>query len=188
MIEGLKSWIITILISAFIVNIVDMMLPDSKLKPYINLVINFIFVFMVITPIINLFSNNISFEDKILSTISGYNKEYAESAEQLAIKSGADKLASGYEEGLKSVLKLKLDNYGYDLEDIEFDGENISNIKIKEKNISNKNEKQDIQSSEDEKIEQVFKEDENVSNLKKEELKEDLVKILDVSIETIEID
>ena len=41
MIEGLKSWIITILISAFIVNIVDMMLPDSKLKPYINLVINF---------------------------------------------------------------------------------------------------------------------------------------------------
>ena len=54
--------------------------------------------------------------------------------------------------------------------------------------MSNKNEKQDIQSSEDEKIEQVFKEDENVSNLKKEELKEDLVKILDVSIETIEID
>ena len=103
MIEGLKSWIITILISAFIVNIVDMMLPDSKLKPYINLVINFIFVFMVITPIINLFSNNISFEDKILSTISGYNKEYAESAEQLAIKSGADKLASGYEEGLKFI-------------------------------------------------------------------------------------
>ena len=66
MIESLKSWIVTILISAFIVNIVDMMLPKSKLKPYINLVINFIFVFTVVTPIINLFSNNVSFEDKIL--------------------------------------------------------------------------------------------------------------------------
>ena len=188
MIESLKSWIVTILISAFIVNIVDMMLPKSKLKPYINLVINFIFVFTVVTPIINLFSNNVSFEDKILSSIARYNKEYAESSEELAINSGANNLESGYEDGLKSVLKLKLDDYGYDLEDIEFNGNDISNIKIKEKNNSNKNEKEDIQSSKDEKTEQVFKEDKEITSLKEEELKEDLVKILDVSIETIEID
>ncbi|MDU2198530.1 MAG: stage III sporulation protein AF, partial [Peptostreptococcaceae bacterium] len=52
MLESLKSWIITILIGAFIVSIVDMILPKSKIKPYINLVVNFIFVFIVITPII----------------------------------------------------------------------------------------------------------------------------------------
>ena len=44
MLENIKSWIVTILIGAFIVNIVDMILPSSKLKPYINLVVNFIFV------------------------------------------------------------------------------------------------------------------------------------------------
>ena len=191
MIESLKSWIITILIGAFIVSIVDMLLPKSKIKPYINLVVNFIFVFIVITPIISLFSGDFSLEDKILKMMSDYNKEYIESSNKLASESGTNSLANSYEEGLKQVLKLKLDEYGYELEDIEFEGSDISNIKLKEKNNSNKLENEDIQSSENEKTEPVFKNDEkqqNESSLDQQKLKDDLVEILDVSIETIEID
>lgn len=191
MIESLKSWIITILIGAFIVSIVDMLLPKSKIKPYINLVVNFIFVFIVITPIISLFSGDFSLEDKILKMMSDYNKEYIESSNKLASESGTNSLANNYEEGLKQVLKLKLDEYGYELEDIEFEGSDISNIKLKEKNNSNKLENEDIQSSENEKTEPVFKNDEkqqNESSLDQQKLKDDLVEILDVSIETIEID
>ena len=191
MIESLKSWIITILIGAFIVSIVDMLLPKSKIKPYINLVVNFIFVFIVITPIISLFSGDFSLEDKILKMMSDYNKEYIESSNKLASESGTNSLANNYEEGLKQVLKLKLDEYGYELEDIEFEGSDISNIKLKEKNNSNKTENEDIQSSENEKTEPVFKNDEkqqNESSLDQQKLKDDLVEILDVSIETIEID
>ncbi|WP_304970467.1 stage III sporulation protein AF, partial [Romboutsia ilealis] len=44
---SIKTWIVTVLIGAFIVNIVDMILPSSKMKPYINLVVNFIFVFIL---------------------------------------------------------------------------------------------------------------------------------------------
>ena len=190
MLESLKSWIITILIGAFIVSIVDMILPKSKIKPYINLVVNFIFVFIVITPIISLLSGNMSLEDKLLQLMNSYNKEYIESSNRLASETGKNSLINGYEEGLKQVLELKLDEYGYDLEDIEFNGSEISNIKLKEKNNSNKNEKEDIQSSENEKTEQVFKEEgkEHELNLSEDELKDNLVKILDVSIETIEID
>ncbi|QJA09191.1 stage III sporulation protein AF [Romboutsia sp. CE17] len=191
MIESLKSWIITILIGAFIVSIVDMLLPKSKIKPYINLVVNFIFVFIVITPIISLFSGDFSLEDKILKMMSDYNKEYIESSNKLASESGTNSLANNYEEGLKQVLKLKLDEYGYELEDIEFEGSDISNIKLKEKNNSNKLENEDIQSSENEKTKPVFKNDEkqqNESSLDQQKLKDDLVEILDVSIETIEID
>ena len=191
MIESLKSWIITILIGAFIVSIVDMLLPKSKIKPYINLVVNFIFVFIVITPIISLFSGDFSLEDKILKMTSDYNKEYIESSNKLASESGTNSLANNYEEGLKQVLKLKLDEYGYELEDIEFEGSDISNIKLKEKNNSNKLENEDIQSSENEKTKPVFKNDEkqqNESSLDQQKLKDDLVEILDVSIETIEID
>lgn len=191
MIDSLKSWIITILIGAFIVSIVDMLLPKSKIKPYINLVVNFIFVFIVITPIISLFSGDSSLEDKILKMMSDYNKEYIESSNKLASESGTNSLANNYEEGLKQVLKLKLDEYGYELEDIEFEGSDISNIKLKEKNNSNKTENEDIQSSENEKTEPVFKNDEkqqNESSLDQQKLKDDLVEILDVSIETIEID
>ncbi|MBC5996046.1 stage III sporulation protein AF [Romboutsia ilealis] len=190
MIESLKSWIITILIGAFIVSIVDMILPKSKIKPYVNLVVNFIFVFIVITPIISLFSGSMSLEDKLLQLMNSYNKEYIDSSNKLASETGKNSLTNGYEEGLKQVLELKLGEYGYDLEDIEFNGTEISNIKLKDKNNSNKNEKEDIQSNENEKTEQVFKEEgkEHELNLSEDELKDNLVKILDVSIETIEID
>lgn len=194
MIDSIKMWIITILIGAFIVNIVNMILPESKIKPYINLVLNFIFVFIVLTPIIGLFSKDMSLEDKILQSMTYYNKEYVDSINELADKTGNNSLSKGYESGLKDVLKLKLDEYGYELDDIEFDGSEIGNIKVKEKNNSNKNQNEDIQSNENEKSEQVFKDKsapkdkEHELDLSKDKLKEDLVKILDVSIETIEID
>ena len=66
MLESIKTWIVTVLIGAFIVNIVDMILPSSKIKPYINLVVNFIFVFIILTPIANFFSKDMSLEDIIV--------------------------------------------------------------------------------------------------------------------------
>lgn len=192
MLNDIKMWIVTILVGAFIVNIVDMILPSSKLKPYINLVLNFIFVFIVLTPVINLFSTNMSLEDRILKYMGEYNKEYVDSVNELASKTGNSSLSKGYEDGLKEVLKLKLEEYGYELEDIEFDGSNIESIKVK--NNSNKNSKEDIQSNENEKSQQVFKDKDTKKdtnselNLSENELKKDLVEILDVSIETIQID
>lgn len=194
MLDNIKMWIVTILIGAFIVNIVDMILPSSKLKPYINLVVNFIFVFIVLTPIIGVFSKNISLEDTILKSIGKYNKEYVDSINELAGKTGHDSLSKGYEDGLKEVLELKLGEYGYELKDMEFNGSDIENIKIKEKN-SNKSKKEDIQSKEKENLKQAFKDkdqkevkEEHELNLDSDKLKKDLVKILDVSIDDIEID
>lgn len=194
MLDNIKMWIVTILIGAFIVNIVDMILPSSKLKPYINLVVNFIFVFIVLTPIIGLFSKNISLEDTILKSIGKYNKEYVDSINELADKTGHNSLSKGYEDGLKEVLELKLGEYGYELKDMEFNGSDIENIKIKEKN-SNKSKNEDIQSNEKENLKQAFKDkdqkevkEEHELNLDSDKLKKDLVKILDVSIDDIEID
>lgn len=192
MLDSIKMWIATILVGAFIVNIVDMILPSSKLKPYINIVLNFIFVFIALTPIINLFSKDISLEDRVLKYMSSYNKEYVDSVNELADKTGNNSLTKGYEDGVKQVLQLKLDEYGYELEDIKFKGSNIENIKLK--NNSNKSVEEDIQFNENEKSQQVFKDkgtSDNSSqelNLSEENLKENLIEILDVSIETIQID
>ena len=194
MLENIKNWIVTILIGAFIVNIVDMILPSSKLKPYINLVVNFIFVFIVLTPIINFFSKDMSLDNKILKSMTEYSKQYVDSSNQLAQKTGNSSLTKGYEDGLKEVLKLKLNEYGYELDEIELNGNKIEKITVKDKNNSNKNQNEDIQSKENEKAQQVFNEDDEQQNskhsidLNKDKLKEDLVKILDVSIEAIQID
>ena len=166
MLESIKTWIVTVLIGAFIVNIVDMILPSSKIKPYINLVVNFIFVFIILTPIANFFSKDMSLEDKILKYMSEYNKQYVDSVNE----------------------------YGYELDEIELEGNKIGKISVKDKNNSNKSENEDIQSKENEKSKQVFNEKDEPKNTKhsldlsEDKLKEDLVKILDVSIETIEID
>ncbi len=79
-----------------------------------------------------------SLEDRILKSMGSYNKQYVDSTNALAKETGNNSLSKGYEDGLKEVLKLKLDEYGYDLEDIELNGANINNIKIKEKNNSAK--------------------------------------------------
>ena len=179
MLESIKTWIVTVLIGAFIVNIVDMILPSSKIKPYINLVVNFIFVFIILTPIANFFSKDMSLEDKILKYMSEYNKQYVDSVNGLADKTGNNSLSKGYEDGLKEVLKLKLNEYGYELDEIELEGNKIGKISVKDKNKKSK---------------QVFNEKDEPKNTKhsldlsEDKLKEDLVKILDVSIETIEID
>lgn len=193
MLNDIKMWIVTILIGAFIVNIVDMLLPSSKIKPYINLVLNFIFVFIVLTPIISFLSKGMSLEDRILKYMGEYNKEYVNSVNALASKTGNNSLSKGYEDGLKEVLKLKLEEYGYELEDIQLNGSKIENIKLKENN-SNKTLNEDIQSIENENLQQVFKDKDKKKNdnkeldLKEDKIKDELVKILDVSIETIQID
>ncbi|HJG96226.1 MAG TPA: stage III sporulation protein AF, partial [Romboutsia timonensis] len=112
----------------------------------------------------------------------------------LADRTGNNNLSKGYEDGLKEVLKLKLNEYGYELDELEIKGNKIGKITVKDKNNSNKIENEDIQSKENEKSQQVFNEnDEQRStkhslDLNEDNLKEDLVKILDVSIEAIEID
>lgn len=164
---------------------VDMILPNTKTKPYINLVCNFIFVFMIISPVVSLFSNNMSLEDTILKKMSDYSKMYVDSYNDLAGKTNNENLNKGYEDGLKSVLQLKLDEYGYELEDLQINGSEIETIKIKEKNSNNDN-KEDIQSN-DTQDEEVFRSKSEL-NLKESKLKEDLINVLDISIEDIEID
>lgn len=162
-----------------------MILPNTKVKPYINLVCNFIFVFMIISPLVSFFSSNMSLEDTILRKMSDYSKMYVDSYNDLAGKTNNENLSKGYEDGLKSVLQLKLDEYGYELENLTINGSEIETIKIKEKN-SNNDSKEDIQSN-DSKEEEVFK-NKSELNLKESKLKEDLIKVLDISIEDIEID
>lgn len=108
---------------------------------------------------------------------------YVDSYNDLAGKTNNENLSKGYEDGLKSVLQLKLDEYGYELEDLTINGSEIETIKIKEKNSNNDN-KEDIQSND---TEEVFRSKSEL-NLKESKIKEDLIKVLDISIEDIQID
>ena len=198
----IKSWIICILIGAFIVNIVDMVLPESKLKPYINLVCNFIFIFIVISPIVSFLSSGDSLEDKLLKSMNDYNEKYVETNKDLADGNNNFDLNKEYQNNLKTVLQLKLDEYGYELEDIDFDGTDIESLKIKEKdnqnnlNLSNQNNEsksEDDNTGKNDNTNQnesseVFRNSTTNKKQNENNLKNDLIKILEVSIDKIEID
>ncbi len=192
------------MIGAFIINIVDMVLPESKLKPYINLVCNFIFIFIVISPIVSFFSVDELLENKILKSMTDYNERYIESNKELANGNNSFNLDNEYQNNLKGVLQMKLDEYGYELEDIDFDGTDIESLKIKEKNSEqdlnlsqNKSDSQENKINKDDKNKEskskgtdseVFKNDTRNKSENEDKLKNDLIKILEVSIDKIKID
>ena len=91
---------------------------------------------------------------------------YVDSYNDLAGKTNNENLSKGYEDGLKSVLQLKLDEYGYELEDIKINGSEIETIKIKEKNSNNDN-NEDIQSN-DMQEEEVFRSKSELNLIRKQ--------------------
>ena len=179
-----------------------MVLPESKLKPYINLVCNFIFIFIVISPIVSFLSSGDSLEDKLLKSMNNYNEKYVETNKDLADGNNNFDLNKEYQNNLKTVLQLKLDEYGYELEDIDFDGTDIESLKIKEKdnqnNLNLSNQKNNSESKENNtdknnnthqnKSSEVFKNSTTNKKQNENNLKNDLIKILEVSIDKIEID
>ena len=179
-----------------------MVLPESKLKPYINLVCNFIFIFIVISPIVSFLSSGDSLEDKLLKSMNNYNEKYVETTKDLADGNNNFDLNKEYQNNLKTVLQLKLDEYGYELEDIDFDGTDIESLKIKEKdnqnNLNLSNQKNNSESKENNtdknnntnqnKSSEVFRNSTTNKTQNENNLKNDLIKILEVSIDKIEID
>ena len=179
-----------------------MVLPESKLKPYINLVCNFIFIFIVISPIVSFLSSGDSLENKLLKSMNSYNEKYVETNKDLADGNNNFDLNKEYQNNLKTVLQLKLDEYGYELEDIDFDGTDIESLKIKEKdnqnNLNLSNQKNNSESKENNtdknnntnqnKSSEVFKNSTTNKKQNENNLKNDLIKILEVSIDKIEID
>lgn len=179
-----------------------MVLPESKLKPYINLVCNFIFIFIVISPIVSFLSSGDSLEDKLLKSMNNYNEKYVETNKDLADGNNNFDLNREYQNNLKTVLQLKLDEYGYELEDIDFDGTDIESLKIKEKdnqnNLNLSNQKNNSESKENNtdknnntnqnKSSEVFRNSTTNKTQNENNLKNDLIKILEVSIDKIEID
>lgn len=188
-----------------------MVLPESKLKPYINLVCNFIFIFIVISPIVSFLSSGDSLEDKLLKSMNDYNEKYVETNKDLADGNNNFDLNKEYQNNLKTVLQLKLDEYGYELEDIDFDGTDIESLKIKEKdnqnnlNLSNqknnseskenntdkndsKEEKDKTDNTNQNESSEVFRNSTTNKQQNENNLKNDLIKILEVSIDKIEID
>ncbi|OPJ56941.1 stage III sporulation protein AF [Alkalithermobacter paradoxus] len=182
----IKVWISTILIGAFIVNVIELILPSGNLKPYVNLVLSFMFIFIIITPISNFFSKDIPLEDKILQKYSDFQYKYHQSAATLN-NVNLKEIETNYFNYLKETLNIKLKDHGYEVDNIEIKDNEVKNLTIREikfKENSNNESNEEIKLKENESYKEAFKSKESPNE---DNLKNELNQIFKISVEKIKI-
>lgn len=64
--ELLREWIITIISTIIFIAFVEILIPNSKQKRYIDMVVGFLIVIVILNPLINIINSGIDFEGEIL--------------------------------------------------------------------------------------------------------------------------
>jgi len=67
-VELLREWIITIISVIIFVAFVEILIPNSNHKRYINVVVGFLLMIVILNPITNLIGGEIDFEEGIIKT------------------------------------------------------------------------------------------------------------------------
>lgn len=184
--DALKEWMSTILIAAFIINLIDLVLPSGNLKPYINLVLSFILILIIVTPLADLLKKDMSLEDSILKEYNEFEYKYNQKLMSFDNNIDKNKIKENYSSYLKESVNIKLKEYGYEVKDIDLENNEIKNLVIKEtKSNKNSNNEQgrEIKLKENENYKETF----NGKTEDQKHIKNEINKIFKVSIEKIQI-
>ncbi|MCF6460090.1 stage III sporulation protein AF [Clostridium sp. Cult3] len=117
----LRYWIQDIVMIFLIVSIVEILLPNSNMRKYINMVIGFLIIIVIVSPFIKLLSRDYSIDERVL-------KEHLKMNE-LVYKDKSN-LSSVYDKQVKEMYTNKME-----LEVTEFVHE-TSNYKVESVNLS----------------------------------------------------
>lgn len=74
MIEFIKNWVLDIIIVIFFIAFVEIILPTSNMRKYINVVLGLLVIIVLINPIINIISKDIDIGKEVFLNINNYNK------------------------------------------------------------------------------------------------------------------
>ncbi|MCG8539760.1 MAG: stage III sporulation protein AF [Clostridia bacterium] len=75
MIEAIKGWIINIVIVIILLSFLEILMPDSKMKKYINLILGFIVMLVILGPIIEVLNSTDNLQDDVFIISSELNKK-----------------------------------------------------------------------------------------------------------------
>lgn len=108
MIEGLKSWIVTICTTVFFITAVEMILPNGSLKKYAKFVLGLILISVLIKPFVKIFDKNYDINAYASNAEKFFeNQNYSSNYEKLIDKNTDDTLKA-FELNLKTVCENKL--------------------------------------------------------------------------------
>jgi len=115
MIDFLKSWIINIVIVIFFIAFIEILLPTSNMKKYINMVFGLLIIIVLINPIIKLMSSDINIDREVFYNLRSYNtfgvegnSKYIELQNQQITEVYKKKLAKEIAEFIKTQVNYKV--------------------------------------------------------------------------------
>ena len=119
MITFIRMWAEGVIVSVIVASIIEMILPEGSSKKYIKVVIGIYILFVIVTPIINSFSN------KSLEVSQIFDFENKEEYKMVSSNNLEEKnimnIKNMYEMNLKSDIKNKIQNKGYIVENVSID-------------------------------------------------------------------
>lgn len=163
MINFLSSWVKSLSLALIIVSILEMILPNSKTKKYIKMVMGLYILFSIISPFINN-SDSFNFENLDLNF---YDKNFQETSSSIGVnQTSMDiRLNQIYKQELEKDIIAKLRDNGYEVESckvtasISEKNSGIEKIvlKIKEKTIKKQSDEEDKDSFENRIVTEIEK-------------------------------
>lgn len=183
MIDFLSSWVKNLALALIIVSILEMILPNSKTKKYVKMVMGLYILFSIISPFIEN-SDKFNFNNLDLSSYTEGTQTTSSTSEEIDQTSMDYRLSQIYKEELEKDITQKIEDKGYGVESckvvahISQEDSGIEKITLKIIGKTNENEdKQEKSSTIEDKIvteiQKIQKVDINISkNYENEEVEE----------------
>lgn len=123
MIEGLSNYALSLVSSIFIINIVQMILPENKNQKYILFVSSMIVTIIIIEPIIEIFNKDISVSNILLES----QEELIQISEENYNKYYEMEVLNQYKANIENGIITRLEDMGYKTKVIkcEYDKETL---------------------------------------------------------------
>ncbi len=98
--DHLRNWIINIVITMIFVVFIEILMPSSNMRKYINFVVGLLVMLVILGPLLNIASGDFSMSGKILE-VSGV-------IDAKDVRYQLDKIEEGHKEGIVRTYKHKL--------------------------------------------------------------------------------
>ena len=74
-IEFIKNWVIDIVYMSIFISFLEIVLPKGNMKRFIDMIIGFLIIIVVINPFIKFINKDIDIERNIFTSINRFNNE-----------------------------------------------------------------------------------------------------------------
>lgn len=118
LISYLKKWITDIVVMFVFITLLEIILPSSNMKKYIDMIIGLLIIIVLINPFIKIISKDIDIDKNIFSSMNKFNYEYKDDTGFDLIKQEqiSEAFINSIKRKVKDVLK---DNASYFVQDVQ---------------------------------------------------------------------